>query len=92
MTADRIREALTAKPFVPFDLRLVDGRSFTITHTDYLAVPPVPRPRDIIVFTPKPDDPGEYRTHWINLGLILELTTPSEAAAAPEKPPAGGDA
>ena len=83
MTADRIRDALTAKPFVPFDLRLVDGRSFTIPHTDYLAVPPVPRPRDILVYTDKPDDPGEYRAHWINMGLVRELTIPSETAAAP---------
>jgi hypothetical protein len=83
MTADRVREALTAQPFVPFDLHLVDGRRFTIAHTDYLSVPPGPRPRTVLIYTARTDDPGEYRAHWIDLGLVVELTTPSEPAPAP---------
>jgi hypothetical protein len=39
MTADQIRDALTRQPFEPFDLRLIDGRSFAIHHADYLSVP-----------------------------------------------------
>jgi hypothetical protein len=82
MTAERIREAVTAQPFVPFDLRLVDGRSFAIRHTDYVAVPPIQRPRDILVFSPMADNPDEYRTHRIDLALVIEFTTPSVAATA----------
>jgi hypothetical protein len=82
MTIERIRTALTRQPFVPFDVRLVDGRSFTIEHTDYLAVPPIKRPRDVIVFTPKPDDPDEYRSHHIDIALIVELTIPTTSATA----------
>jgi hypothetical protein len=85
MTADRIREALTAQPFIPFDLRLVDGRSFTIPHTDYVSVPPIKRPRDILIYTDRPDDPDEYRAHRVDLALVLELTVPTTTApAAPE--------
>ncbi len=90
MTADRIREALTTQPFKPFEVRLVNGRSFTITHTDYLSVPPVRRPRDILIYTEKPDDPGEYRAHWINLALILDLVTPPEPATTPQSPGGNG--
>lgn len=89
MTIDRIREALTDAPFVPFDLRLVDGRHFTITHPDYLTIPPARRPRDILVFTTRPEGPeDEYRTHRIDAALIVEITTPTtaEATASP-----GGD-
>ena len=82
MNVDQIRDALTRQPFEPFDLRLVDGRSFTIHHTDYLAVPPVKRPRDVVVFTPRSEDPDEgYRSHYIDLNLIVELTVPAAAEA-----------
>jgi hypothetical protein len=32
MTAEVIRDALTASPFVPFVLRLADGRTFQVDH------------------------------------------------------------
>jgi hypothetical protein len=86
MTADSLRAALTAVPFVPFDLRLVDGRSFTITHSDYLGLPPGKRVRHAIVYTPVPDDPDEYRAHWIDPNLIVELTIPTESESTPKTP------
>jgi hypothetical protein len=87
MNVDQIRDALTRQPFEPFDLRLVDGRSFTIHHTDYLAVPPVKRPRNVVVFTPRSEDPDEeYRSHYIDLNLIVELTVPTATAQAPAGP------
>ena len=91
MTIDRIREALTVAPFVAFDLRLVDGRHFTITHPDYLTIPPARRPRDILVFTTRPEGPNdEYRTHRIDAALIVEITTPATAEAT--APPVGDGA
>jgi hypothetical protein len=83
MNANRIREALATRPFEPFDVRLVDGRSFTIPHPDYLTLPPSPRPRDLSIYTLKPDDPDDYRIHRIDLALVLELTIPAESAARP---------
>ena len=80
MTADQICDALTRQPFEPFDLRLVDGRSFTIHHADYLSVPPAKRPRHVIVYTPRSDDPDDdYRAHFIDPALIVELTIPTTA-------------
>jgi hypothetical protein len=82
MTIDRIKDALTAQPFVPFDVRLADGRSFTVPHPDYLVIPPARRPRDVEVFTVKPDaEPDEYRSHRVDLALIIELTIPTTSDA-----------
>ena len=85
-TLEAIREALHAQPFRPFDLKLVDGRHFTITHPEFIAFPPLQRLRDIIVFTTEADsEPGAYRTRRIDLGLIVEVTNPSDAPAPPPK-------
>lgn len=82
MTAEEIRDALKRQPYEPFDVRLADGRTFTIPHPDYIAISPSPRPRHIVVYTPRPESPdAEYRAHWIDLNLIAELTIPSEAPA-----------
>jgi hypothetical protein len=77
-TAERIRDAMRAQPFQPFDLVLADGRRYTITHPDYISVPPAQRPRDIVFYTEKPVEPGEFQTRWINLGLVAELVVPAE--------------
>jgi hypothetical protein len=82
MTADQIRDALTRQPFEPFDLRLVDGRSFTVHHTDWLSVPPGKRPRYVIAYTPRSEDPqDDPRAHFLDLNLIVEITIPTEAPA-----------
>jgi hypothetical protein len=90
MTADRIREALNSQPFQPFDLVLVNGKTFTITHRDFLTLPPVARPREVVSWIER--GPEDYQAHWINLGLVLELITPSETAAAPGTQPEGNGA
>jgi hypothetical protein len=71
MTAEVIRDALTASPFVPFALRLADGRTFQVDHPDFVAIPPG-RPRVIVAFTAT-DDPEHYRSHFLEVGLIAEL-------------------
>jgi len=86
-TLEAVRESLQARPFQPFDLKLVDGRSFPITHPDFVAIPPVHRIRDIVVFTAGDSEPGAYRTHRIDLALIVEVTSPSESATRPPAPP-----
>jgi len=88
---EAVRDALNAQPFQPFDLRLVDGRSYTVSHPDFVAIPPIQHIRDIVVFTPSHYEPGSYRTHRIDLGLILEITIPSEATTRPQ-PPTTSDA
>jgi hypothetical protein len=48
-----VREAMTRQPFLPFQLRLADGRSLPISHPDFITVSP--NNRRVVVFTP-PDD------------------------------------
>jgi len=82
MTADTIRGAKGAHPFRPFDLVLVDGTTYTITHPDWIAIAPHPRPREVIFYTGMNED--DYRMRWIDLNLIREIVVPSESMAKPE--------
>ena len=45
MDLNSVREALHREPFVPFDLRLADGRTISVGHPEFVAV----HPRIIIV-------------------------------------------
>ncbi len=38
MHVDTIREAIRRRPFVPFTLRLSDGREFYVPHPEHVAV------------------------------------------------------
>ena len=76
---EEIRHAKNAQPFRPFDLKLVDGTTHRVRHPDFITIPPVPRPREVIFFTPGEDD--DYRSHWIQVGLIVELILPSDTEA-----------
>lgn len=40
MTLDEIRNFRDAVPFQPFEILLVDGRSFTVPHRDFIWIPP----------------------------------------------------
>jgi hypothetical protein len=76
---DEIRQAKNAQPFRPFSLRLTDGTTYKVKHPDYISVPPVRRPRELIFYVPGEDE--EYHSHWIQIGLIMEMTLPSETEA-----------
>ena len=71
MTAEVIRDALRASPFIPFAMRLVDGRSFQVDHSDFVAIPPG-RPRVVVAFTAT-DNSEHYRHHFLEVGLIDKL-------------------
>jgi hypothetical protein len=47
---ERVREALHQQPFRAFEIRLLDGRMLTVKHPDFVALPPPPQKRDIIVW------------------------------------------
>jgi hypothetical protein len=69
-----IREALRIQPFRPFDLKLVDVSNFTIENPDWITIPPVSRPRELWVFVVRGDgDEQDYRTHWVDFGLISQV-------------------
>jgi len=76
MTADVIRDAKKA-PFVPFDLILVNGTTYTVTNPDFIWIAPFPRAREVVFSAADETAPDGYRTRTINLGLILEVVSPS---------------
>lgn len=82
-TAERIRDALHSQPFRPFDVKLVDGTTYTIRHPDWISVPPVKRPRDITIYEVGDNGNEDYTVRWININLVLEVSVPGPAAASP---------
>lgn len=72
MTSEDVRKFWIARPFRPFTLRLIDGRSFVIRHPDFIwSIPPSLRVVSLV------DD--LENTHVINTTIIvsIELFQPS---------------
>jgi hypothetical protein len=92
MSPDRIRDALTAKPFRPFDLVLTSGEVYTVTHPDWVAVPPFPFAREVAVFTQIEGEREQYHTQWVHLGQVLKLVIPTATTSRPAAGPEGNGA
>ena len=58
--------ALRAAPFVPFELRLTDGRRYEIRHPDMLMV----GKRSVVIGLPSPFPDDPYLDHRITVDLI----------------------
>jgi hypothetical protein len=69
MTSEQLKATLRQQPFRPFTIRMVDGRSFTVSHPDWAIVSPTGRTS--ILF--EPDD--SYSV--IDLMLMNELEVPA---------------
>jgi hypothetical protein len=82
-TAERIRDALDAQPFRPFNVNLVDGTTYTIRHPNWISVPPVERPRDITIYEVGDKAKEDYTVRWININLVLEVSIPGPATVSP---------
>jgi hypothetical protein len=80
---EQMRRAMRIQPFRGFNLKLVDGTIYSVHHPDWLSIPPVRRPREITFYNVVNKENDEYETHWIDLGLILEVIVPCQVAAAP---------
>jgi hypothetical protein len=78
MHIDIVRAALHKQPFLPFVIRLADGRAFSVPPPDYVAV----SPRQIVVI----DSPSEAMSVVEPL-LIMSL----ESASAGAQPTADGE-
>jgi hypothetical protein len=50
MTTEQFRTTLNLQPFRPFTIRMADGRSFEVSHPDFVALSP--SGRTVIVFQP----------------------------------------
>jgi hypothetical protein len=77
-TLNAIRDTLHAQPFRPFDIKLVDGQSYRVPHPEHVFIPPLPRPREIMYFELL-DDGDDWRTRWIDINLVCEVTIPTDA-------------
>ncbi len=75
MTTQQLRTAHRSTPFRPFNIRMADGRTFSIPHPDFLSMSPVGR--TVVVY--HPDDSASI----IDLLLMtkLELSPPSNSTA-----------
>ncbi len=83
MRADSIRGALGTQPFREFSLKLVDGTIYPVRHPDWLSVPPIDHPREVLYYRVANGSGGEYDEHRIEIGLILELITPGQSELTP---------
>lgn len=73
MNADDIRTALRQTPFVPFAIRLADGRSLAVKHPEFVIV----TRRNLIVV-----DPDTDAIMWVDPMLALSLDFPPGGVGA----------
>lgn len=73
-----VREALHAEPFVPFTIRLADGRSLPVPHPDFVAL----TPRRVIV--------GATDDTWSVLEPLLIVSLDHGAGRLPDGIDPGG--
>jgi len=83
-TIEQVRDAMHRAPFLGFEIRLVDGRSYHVPHPDFLAVPQTLRGRDLLLH----DATG--RTHRIDLLLVVEIDEPPPPKPADSSPNGAG--
>jgi len=77
MTAEELRQRLYQKPFMPFRVRLKDGRFFDISDPIMNLV----AESVFIIGIPAPDDPRwADRQEWVDLALIEGLENPLETS------------
>jgi hypothetical protein len=78
MTADYLRQFITAVPFKPFNLRTIDGRKIPVWHRDFILITPT----QTHVFVFQPNDAFEM----IDLALLPSLEVGPPIPETPPKP------
>jgi hypothetical protein len=66
-----IQQAMNAHPFVPFTVRMADGRGFEVRQPDFIARSP--SGRSVTVY----DDAG---IHVLDVRLVAELQLPEQSS------------
>lgn len=69
MTSEQLKATLRQQPFRPFTIRMVDGRSFTVSHPEWVMVSPTGRTAILV----EPDDSYSI----VDLVLMNEMEIPS---------------
>ena len=81
MTVEDIRTALRQTPFIPFAIRLADGRALPVKHPEFI----IATRRNLIVV-----DPDTDAIFWVDPMLALSLDfTPGGIKSSGETPPNG---
>jgi len=79
---NQFTQAVRRHPFQTFNLVLVDGRTFTVDHPEFVAIDR--RGRKVTFYA------GDNTQHFIDAGLIAEVTvSPSQEPAAARGPDGG---
>ncbi len=73
MDVNAIREAMHRQPFLPFTLRLADGKSLAAPHPDFIAV----SPRRVLVI-----DPSDETHAVLEPLLIVSIEHPAPTGAS----------
>ena len=79
MTTENIRSMVRRQPFGPFTVRMSDGRSFDITHPDYVSLPPEGWSTTFIIWT-KPES-----FEILSLRQVTGLSSEGDAPAFPAR-------
>jgi hypothetical protein len=75
MTSEQLKATLRHQPFRPFTIRMVDGRTFHISHPEWVFVSP--SGRTAVVF--EPDDSNSM----LDVMLMSELQIPADPTKTP---------
>ena len=79
----QIRSLIRAQPFLPFLLKLADGRQFVVAHPEFVAMQP--KSLNVVVFS---DDDA---AHYIDVPNIIEVKVlPEGVALTPPKADGNG--
>jgi hypothetical protein len=92
MHVESLRRALRTQPFRPFVLKLVNGAEYTVSHPDWLSIPPVERPREVLYYRVATGSTGDYDEHRIDVALIVEVVTPGQPGMTPGRTEENGPA
>ena len=75
MTIEQLRSVMEAQPFRPFTIHMADGRTFQVTHSEFLSHSPSWR----TVIVHRPDESFSI----LDLLLMTEVRVDSPALARP---------
>ena len=74
---NQLRDAMHAQPFVPLAVRLTDGRTYTVRHPDFIAIPASVRGREMTLYVEPQDQ--EPQMHRIDVARVTEIIMPPPA-------------
>jgi len=83
VTLNQFTQAVRRQPFQPFNLVLVDGRTFTVDHPEFVAIDR--RGREVTFYA------GDNTQHFIDAGLIAEVVVVPFQEPAAARDPDGGE-